>query len=794
MEEMISAAPFRDPARSLEERVEDLLARMTLAEKVAQLGCSWSVFLVEDEAFSAARARSMLSDGIGQVTRIGAATGLRPRESAAFLNEIQRFLLEETRLGIPALVHEESVAGFTARDADQFPQAIGLAATWNPQMVREMAEVIRAQMLAVGARLTLAPVLDIARDPRWGRVEETYGEDPYLAARLGVAYVQGLQGEDLAEGVAATGKHFIGYGLSEGGRNHKPAHIGSRDLREVYARPFLAAIHEARLRCMMNAYNEVNGLPCGGAAEILDDFLRGELGFDGLVVADYFTTNQLIDAHRVAATKADAAKMALEAGLDCELPATDTYAHIPDLVAEGALDESLVDRSVRRVLALKFELGLFEKPFVAAEESDAPYQTAATRSLARRAAAQSVVLLENDGILPLRADLQKVAVLGPAADDERLLEGDYHYPAHLEIIYRRSGEDAGAILPRPDETAFRAGPFFPPMVTPLAGLRAAMPGAAFTHVRGCGVSSEERAGIADAVAAASQAEVALVFVGGRSGLVPGCTVGEFRDAAHLELTGVQQELIDAVLATGTPTVVVLVGGRMFALSQVAGRAAALAAAFVPGEEGGHGIADVLCGREDASGRLPVSLLQHAGQIPLHAGRKWRAGSGMGQFTADHVDTPADPLFPFGYGLGYAQFAWEDLAIEAAATTADEIAAEIACTVRNTGERDGVEVVQLYVQDRVASVTRPVHQLAGFARIELAAGESARLRFRLHRSQLALYDRGMRFVVEPGEFGVSLARSVAHPVLEGEFALGGEVATCDARQVVPTAVSRDCRGN
>ena len=424
MEEMISAAPFRDPARSLEERVEDLLARMTLAEKVAQLGCSWSVFLVEDEAFSAARARSMLSDGIGQVTRIGAATGLRPRESAAFLNEIQRFLLEETRLGIPALVHEESVAGFTARDADQFPQAIGLAATWNPQVVREMAEVIRAQMLAVGARLTLAPVLDIARDPRWGRVEETYGEDPYLAARLGVAYVQGLQGEDLAEGVAATGKHFIGYGLSEGGRNHKPAHIGSRDLREVYARPFLAAIHEARLRCMMNAYNEVNGLPCGGAAEILDDFLRGELGFDGLVVADYFTTNQLIDAHRVAATKADAAKMALEAGLDCELPATDTYAHIPDLVAEGVLDESLVDRSVRRVLALKFELGLFEKPFVAAEASDAPYQTAATRSLARRAAAQSVVLLENDGILPLRADLQRIAVVGPAADDERLLGGE----------------------------------------------------------------------------------------------------------------------------------------------------------------------------------------------------------------------------------------------------------------------------------------------------------------------------------------------------------------------------------
>ncbi|MDG2009663.1 MAG: glycoside hydrolase family 3 N-terminal domain-containing protein, partial [Candidatus Binatia bacterium] len=271
MDVSLLEAPFRNPELSRAVRVADLLDRMTLAEKVAQIGCTWSVFLVENEAFSEERARDMMADGAGQVTRIAAATGLRPRENAAFMNQIQRFLLDETRLAIPAIVHEESVGGFTARDADQLPQGIGLAATWNPGLVQQGADLIRQQMVAVGARLSLSPVLDVARDPRWGRVEETYGEDPYLAARMGVAYVRGLQGDDLTCGVAATGKHFIGYGISEGGHNHKPAHIGSRDLREVYARPFLAAIQEADLRCMMNAYNEVDGLPCGGSAEILDD-------------------------------------------------------------------------------------------------------------------------------------------------------------------------------------------------------------------------------------------------------------------------------------------------------------------------------------------------------------------------------------------------------------------------------------------------------------------------------------------------------------------------------------------
>src|SRR5262245_17452879 len=479
-------------------RIDDLLERMTLDEKLAQLGCVWSTQLVADDAFSAERARELLRHGTGHITRIGASTGLRPAESAAFANDIQRFLVEETRLGIPAIIHEESTAGFTARDATQFPQAIGLASTWNPALLEEVGAVIREQMLAVGARQTLAPVLDIARDPRWGRTEETYGEDPYLVSRLGVAYVRGVQGEDLRTGVVATGKHFLGYAASEGGLNHAPAPVGPRELREVYARPFEAAIREAGLGAVMNAYNEIDGLPCGGSAAILDELLRGALGFEGVVVADYFTTVLLIGFHRVAADKAEAARIALAAGLDVELPQRDCYgAPLRAEVSAGRVPVALVDRAVGRVLRQKFALGLFETPLVDAESAPRVYQTAAQRALARMAATQSIVLLKNaGGFLPLDRDLARVAVIGPTADDVRLLQGDYSYPAHLEIIYKAGGQSAG-IAPRADAVAFRPGPYFVPMITPLAGIRAAVsPKTEVLSAAGCDVLGDDRSGFA----------------------------------------------------------------------------------------------------------------------------------------------------------------------------------------------------------------------------------------------------------------------------------------------------------
>ncbi len=779
---------YRDPSLSLARRTEDLLSRMTVSEKIAQLGCAWSTAMVADGAFSEQRARAQLARGAGHVTRIGASTGLRPAESAAFANEIQRFLAENAPHGIPAIVHEESTAGFTARDADQYPQAIGLASTWDPDLIGRMADQIRQQMVAVGARQTLAPVVDIARDPRWGRLEETYGEDPYLTGRLGVAYVQGIQGKDVREGVAATAKHFLGYGLSEGGHNHKPAQVGARELREIFARPFLALIQDAGILSVMNAYNEIDGLPCGGSAAVLNDLLRDELGFDGCVVADYFTTALLISSHRVAADKAEAAQMALRAGLDVELPMLDCYAELAGLIEKGELAVEDVDRAAGRVLNLKFALGLFENPYVDAGRAPDVYQTAETRSVARELAQKSIVLLKNEGdLLPLARNVGRLAILGPCADDERVLQGDYHYPTHLEIIYRSSDQDAGAILPRPEEVSFGAGPFFPPTVTPLDGIRASVSGdTEVVYARGCGILSEDDSGLAEAVEAARGADAAVVFVGGRSGLMPGCTSGEFRDAATLGLTGIQQRLVDEVLATGTKTVVSLVNGRAFALPAIAATVPAVLECWLPGEEGGNGIADVLFGAVSPSGRLPVTLPRDVGQVPLYYNRKWSAEQVIG-FSADYSDLPAGPLFPFGHGLSYTHFEYEDLTLGASTVSPDD-AIEISALIRNTGKRAGDEVVQLYVADPVASVTRPIQQLAGFARVSLEPGRHCRVRFTLDMSQLAFFDRSMQFMVEPGQINVRLGASCEDIRAQASFQIQGEERHLSQKDLVATRVA------
>lgn len=783
-----SRRPWLDTSQPPEQRARLLLPEMELREKIAQLGAVWSTALADDRGFCPERARVHLAHGIGEITRIGSSTGLRPRESAAFHNEIQRFLLEETRLGIPALVHEESTAGYAARDADQLPQALGLAATFDPDRLEEAAALIREQMRAVGARHALAPVLDIARDPRWGRMEETYGEDPYLASRMGVAYVRGLQGPDLRRGVAATGKHFLGYGFSEGGHNHKPAHLGPRELREVAARPFLAAIAEAGLVSVMNAYNEVDGLPCGGSPEILDDLLRDELGFDGLVVADYFTTRLLIRAHRVAAEPGEAAHRALEAGIDLELPTLDCYRELEARVRDGRTPEALIDRAAFRVLRLKFALGLFEEPLVDASRAAEPYQTRRARRVARELAERSVVLLQNrEGVLPLSRALRRLAVIGPAADDVRLLQGDYHYPAHLEIQLRTRHEAGSEVLPSSGESRLAGGLFFPPTVTPLEGLRELLgPAADIRHVRGCDVVGGDDSGIPAAAAAARDAEVALLFVGGRSGLVEGCTTGEFRDASDLSLPGHQEALVRAVIGTGTPTVAVVVSGRVHALPWLAEHAAALLYAFVPGEEGGRAIARILFGEVSPSGRLPVSLPRGVGQLPVYHGRHWESEAAAGLAPADYVDGPADPLFPFGHGLGYTRFEYRHLEVDPEeAPCGREI--RVTAEVENAGAWPAEEVVQLYLQDPVATVVRPVRQLAGFARVALEPAQVARVEFTVDPSQLGLLDRAMRFRVEPGEFRVFVGRSSEDLPLAGRFVCLEPGRPLDPRRIVPTRV-------
>ncbi|WP_029215024.1 glycoside hydrolase family 3 N-terminal domain-containing protein [Kallotenue papyrolyticum] len=781
---------YKDPTQPLETRVEDLLSRMTLDEKIAQLGCLWSTALVPDGVFDADAVAAKMPHGIGQITRIGASTGLRPAESAALMNAIQEVALTRTRLGIPVIVHEESVGGFCHRDATVFPQALGLAATWDAALLEQVAGVIREQMLAVGARLALAPVLDVARDPRWGRVEETYGEDPVLAGTMGTAYVRGLQTDDLRRGVAATGKHFLGYAMSEGGRNWGPVQLGPRELREVYAEPFAAAIRDAGLAAIMNSYASVDGLPCAGSAAILTDLLRGELGFNGVVVADYWSIPQLLEFHRVAAHPGEAARLALSAGLDVELPALQFYGEpLKREIEAGRLPLEVLDTAVRRVLRLKFQLGLFEQPYVEAEAAGRVFQTPDQRALARRAVAESVVLLANDGVLPLGPQLKRVAVIGPGADDVRLLQGDYHYPAHLESIYLApkptgDGWQGGDTLTPHAGGAFAPGPYYTPHITPLAGLRAAL-GAdvEVVYAKGCDVLGDDRSGFAEAVAAAQTADVAVVVVAGKSGLHRPVTVGEANDAMDLDLTGVQNELVAALAATGTPLVVVVLSGRVHTLERIAPHANALLYLFPPGEEGGHGLADVLTGRVAPSGRLPVTLPRKVGQVPIYAGH--RAGGDRAMFFGDYSDGPPTPLFPFGHGLSYTSFAYEQLQVSSA-TTRDPIT--ISLLVRNTGQRAGEEVVQLYLRDCVASVARPDRILAGFARVALEPGEASTVTFTVHPSRLAFFDPQMRFVVEPGSLWIGVGASSADIRLETTVELGGERVEYQQRAIVATQVA------
>ncbi len=758
-------APYRDAARSVEDRTRDLLSRMTLDEKLAQLGGVWSTSLLAGGKLSEARARDKLGNGTGHMTRIGGATVFTPAESARFANAIQEFLIEQTRLGIPAILHEESCAGYLARDATCFPQAIGLASTWEPQLIEAMTAVIRTQMRAVGAHHSLAPVLDVARDPRWGRTEETFGEDPHLISRMGVAYVKGLQGPDLAHGIVATGKHFLGYGASEGGMNWAPAHIPRRELLEIYLAPFAAAIKEAGLASIMNAYCEIDGVPVGASKELLTDLLRGELGFDGVVVSDYFTVPTLMNYHRIARDEGDAACWALEAGIDIELPALQCYGEpLRQALAEGRVNMGLVDAAVSRVLRMKFQLGLFEHPYVDPEAAGAVFDTTDQRRLAHRIAQKSIVLLKNEGsLLPLAKTLSSIVVIGPSAASIRLLQGDYHYPSHLEIMFGELTE--GDLSPRP-QGGINLAQHFVPMVSILEGIRRAVAaGTVVRHAPGCAVLDTSTDGFAAAVAAARESDVAIVVVGDKSGLVDGCTSGESIDRADLGLPGVQQALVVAVVATGKPVVVVLINGRPLALPWIAEHVAAIVEAWLPGEEGGTAVADVLFGDYNPGGKLPVSLPVTVGQVPVYYNHK--PSGGRSNWKGDYVGVSSRPLFPFGHGLSFTRFEYTNLDISPQlVTAADTVAIQV--DVTNVGRRSGEEVVQLYVNDVVASVTRPVKELKGFERIELAAGERKRVRFDLAVSQLAFYDRQMQRVVEPGAIQVMVGSSSEDIRLTGQF--------------------------
>lgn len=758
---------YRDKGLPLAERVADLLERMSTEEKVAQLGSAWVFELTEGEQVSPAAAGRVLGLGIGQITRVSGASSLQPSEAARIANEIQRFLVDETRLGIPAIVHEEVCAGLMARAATVFPQAIGVAATWDPALAGRMADVVRREMRAIGAHQGLSPVLDICRDPRWGRTEETYGEDPHLVARMGTEFVRGLQGEDLSQGVIATAKHFVGYGASEGGLNWAPAHIGARELHDVYLHPFEAAVRTAGLRSIMNAYNELDGIPCGADGHLLTDILRGRWGFEGCVVSDYFSVRQLTEYHRLTPDAPSAAAIAINAGMDVELPGTDCFGdplHVA--LAAGAVSETVLDEAVRRVLTAKFELGLFDDPYVDPDRASLGTRVPDDLELAGEVARKSLVLLKNDGILPLRPGL-RVAVIGPNADQGRHLLGDYSYPAHVESLRETRSSDNVFHIPLRDDVDLDSGTLAIPTV--LDALRQRL-GDLVGFAAGCDVGSGSTEGFDEAVALASGSDVAVLVMGDKAGLTSDCTSGEGRDTATLHLPGAQEGLMRAVLATGTPVVLVLVSGRPSGSPAIHEASAAVLHAWLPGEAGAAAIADALIGAVNPGGKLPVSYPRDVGQVPVFYGHK--VSGGRSHWKGDYVETPAAPLYPFGHGLSYTTFELSSPAIETP-TVAPEGTVTVTVTLTNTGDRPGDEVVQVYIRDPIASLTRPVLELKAFARVGLQPGESTRLAFSIPMAQLGFHDRDLRYVVEPGEFEVFVGTSSGDPASLGSLTLPGD---------------------
>lgn len=785
----VSARPVRLPHVS--ERVAALHARMTLDEKLAQLVGYWVdqggevVAPMQGEMATSGRYEEATAHGIGHLTRVYGTRPVDPVERAAWLWGEQRRLVRETRLGIPALVHEECLTGLAAWKAATFPTPLAWGASFDADLVSEMGAAIGGSMRALGIHQGLAPVLDVIRDPRWGRVDECIAEDPYLVATLGTAYVQGLQ----SEGVHATLKHFVGYSASRAGRNHAPVHAGPREIADVFLPPFEMAVLDGGVRSVMNSYAEIDGIPVAADPTYLTGVLRDRWGFDGVVVSDYFTVAFLEVMHAVAADRGEAAALALAAGIDVELPTGDAYTGpLAERVRAGLVDESLVDRAVLRALAQKEELGLLDATFDDEPPTTVDLDSPAHRDVARRLAEESLVLLTNDGVLPLVQDggagPARVALIGPNADRAEALMGCYSFANH--VLAHHPGYELGIEMPTVVE-ALRAelGAVCPDAPVPGAtgaGRSSTSPAGhvVVEHALGCTVEGDDRSGFDEAVALAACSDVAVVVLGDQAGLFGRGTVGEGNDVESLDLPGVQRELVEALVATGTPVVLVLLTGRPYALDwAVTGPSAprAVLQSFFPGEEGARAIAGVLGGRVNPSGRLPVSMPRSAGAQPYSYLHPVLGGP------SEVTSTDSTPLLPFGHGLGYTTFERTDLTVDAEVLAGGAFTATVQVT--NTGERAGTDVVQLYARDLVGSVTRPVAQLLGYARVDLQPGETVAVQLHVPTARLAFSDRSMVRVVEPGEVELWVGPSCSEKETTASVTITGpvhEVTAADARTV------------
>ena len=738
------AAAYRDAGLSVDARLDDLLARMTLEEKVAQVTAVWNDkrrMDRDDFSFLADSAHALMPHGIGHLTRPsetsgGSNPGRTGAQTVDYINAVQRWLVEETRLGIPALTHEESLHGLAALNATSWGQPISVAATFNRDLTRRLYATAARQAASRGAHVVLTPVVDVARDPRWGRVEETLGEDPYLASQIGLQAVLGFQGDDdkWDEGeVFATLKHMAGHGEPEGGNNIAPANISERTLREVFLQPFRYIVANGKVRNIMASYNEVNGLPSHSNGWMLNDLLRDEWGYEGAVVSDYYGVRELSDRHAVAPDWKSAAVAAISAGVDIELPDREAYPSLVEAVKDGDLNVRILDRAVRRILRQKFDRGLFDNPYHdAAKVLD---NTPADDALVRRAGAEGMILLKNDSILPLAEELTEIALIGPNAD-KVLLGGYSNKPAHFITV--KDGLEAYYAERKTN-------------LTYSEGVRVTEPGSWYEDPVVAVPEDEERLRIKAAVRAARRADVIVVALGGNELTSrEAWAEGHWGDRPTLELVGLQNELIDELAKLGKPIVTLVFGGRPLDIRNVVEKSAAVFQCFYLGQETGHSVADVLTGRAYPGGKLPISIPRSAGHVPAYYNYKPTARRG---YLFDDVTA----AWSFGYGLSYTTFNVSAPTLEVREIGVKETG-RVSVTVTNTGDRAGSEVVQLYIRDKFSAVTRPVKELKGFEKVVLQPGESKTVTFELGTEQLEYLGPEMKWIVEPGEFDVMVGTS------------------------------------
>lgn len=747
------AQDYKNASLTPERRAEDLLSRMTLDEKIGQLLCpyGWPMYekLSDTSATYTADYKKFIDEQHGGMlwglfradpwTQKTLENGLNPRSAISAYNALQHYAIDSTRLGIPIALAEEAPHGHMAIGTTVLPTSIGLASTWDTDLMEKAGRAVAEELCAVGARISYGPVIDLARELRWSRVEETYGEDPYLTSQMAGSLVRGMSPKKYGwdKGVIATLKHFVAYGAPQGGHNGYISVVGERDMYENVLPTFKAALDEGALS-LMTSYNSIDGVPCTANKPLIRGLVRDQWGFDGIVVSDLIAVDGLAGTHHIASDLSEAGQIALEAGVDVDLGAN-CYPLIKERVEKGELSEKLIDEAVLRVLEAKFRTGVFEHPYMSPEGASV-VRNASHTSTALQLAREGVILLENNGVLPLSKSA-KVAVIGPNADRMYNQLGDY-------------------TAPQPEDN----------ITTPLEGIRAKIGEKNVKYVHGCGIKDTEYENISQAVKAARSSDVTVVFVGGSSardfgtkysdtgaavvdaGSVSDMESGEGYDRSSLELMGLQQKLLEALKATGKPLVVVYIEGRPLDKRWASANADALLTQFYPGQAGGDAIADVLFGDYNPAGRLPVSVPYSVGQLPVHYNQPFPVAN-------DYIDMPQKPLYSFGYGLSYTSFKYNSISSQVVEGSApDQFKVEVTVNVTNTGARDGDEVVQLYVTDPVASTVRPRQLLKAFQRVNIRKGESVDVKFTLGPEAFTLYNMDMQCVVEPGEFIIKVGPS------------------------------------